>query len=195
MGAGLDEGIAVILAAVMAILGIFYTARLQRKMLRKQHTFQVIDKLNGWKELDECADFAAKLIRAGKVPTLCDDIHAESCEKIDFLLNYYEVLASAVICGDVDEELVFRMERGRLTRAYLAFIPYIDENRQDMLSLKLWENLEFLTYRWLSAKGDAFETLVDQMRLRPTVTGYDFRRDEIRQFLLKQRAALLPTFG
>lgn len=186
----MDEGLAIIIAALMAILGIFYTSRQQRKMVRKQHTFQVIDKLTGWQELDKNVEFAAGLLKAGKVPTLCNDGDADSCEKIDFVLNYYEFLASAILCGDIDEELVYRMERGRLVRAYLAFIPYIEENREDHKTVRLWENLEFITYRWTSQKVDPFDTTLDRFSLRPITAQYQQRRDEIAAHLKRQRAKL-----
>jgi len=70
----MDEGLAVIIAAILAIAGIFYTSRQQRKMLRKQHTFQVIEKLSGWTELDACNTHAAKLAKCGKMPSLGNDL-------------------------------------------------------------------------------------------------------------------------
>lgn len=180
-----DEGWAVILAAVFAILGIFYTSRQQRKMLRKQHTFQVLDKLNDWKEFDRCLDKAARMARDGRIPSISRDADRPDCETIDFLLNYYEFLASAIICGDIDEELTRRMERARLCRIYLRFLPYIAENRIDSRSVHLWENLEFMCYRWSFPEEDRFDRLVDTVRLRPTVQHYNFKRDEIAEKLMR----------
>lgn len=186
----MDEGLSIIVAAAMAILGIFYTSRQQRKLLRKQHTFQIIDRLNGWKELEDCVEHAAKLIKAGKVPCLGVDDHADDCAKVEFLLNYYEVLASAVICGDIDEELLRRMERGRLTRTYLRFLPYIVEVRDDDKNIRLWENLEFITYRWEKGQHDNFDVLLDRIMLRPTIQNLEQRREEVAAYLWAQRDKL-----
>lgn len=175
----MDEGIAVIIAACLAILGIMYASRQQRKMLRKQHTYQVIEKLNDWKDFDERMDFASGLIRAGKVPTLCDEAHKENCDKIDFLLNYYEFLSSAIIAGDVDEGLVRRVEETRLSRLYLKFIEYVRENRDERDSRLLWENLEFMCYRWKLERDDAFGAIVTWFALRPSTARFHQQRDEI----------------
>jgi hypothetical protein len=129
----------------MAILGIFYTSRQQRKLLRKQHTYQVIEKLNDWKEFDANLDFASRLIKAGKIPRLCDEKNKEDCERIDLILNYYEFLCAAIIAGDIDEGLVRSVEESRLTRCFLKFIDYIQENRDDRGTQIIWENLEFMT--------------------------------------------------
>lgn len=186
----MDEGIAVIVAAIMAILGIFYSGRQQRKMLRKQHTFQVIEKLNGSKELDKHVDYASKMLKTNTVPRLCDENNEADCEKIDFLLNYYEFLACAVVSGDIDEELVRLMERSRLCRSYLQFIPYIEENRQERGSDQLWENLEFIAYRWLLPKPDPFDGLVSVFLMRPAIGTYYLKREEISAFLHRERAKL-----
>lgn len=174
----------------MAIAGIFYTSRQQRKLLRKQHTFQVIDRLNGWAELEDCVNHAVALIKKGRIPSLAVKAHARDCAKIEFLLNYYEVLASAVICGDVDEELMRRMERGRLTRTYLKFLPYVEEVRTDDNNIRVWENLEFITYRWERGQHDHFDALVDRMMMRPTIQHLEFQREEVKAYLWEQRGKL-----
>lgn len=186
----MDQGYAVIIAAMMAIAGIFYTSRQQRKMLRKQHTFKVIEKLSGWDQLDACNTHAGKLAKRGKMPSLARKRDTKDCEKLDFLLNYYEVLASAIICGDVDEELMRRMERSRLVRCYLQFLPYIEENRSEMKTEEIWENLEFITYRWTVTRVDPADSLIDRVRMRPTVEHLSARRDELSTFLWKKRALL-----
>lgn len=179
----MDQGIAVIIAAAVAILGIFYTARQQRKMLRKQHTFQVIDRLNDWEAMDWHVDFAAGLIRRGAIPQICNEGQKADCDKLDWLLNYYEFLASAIICGDIDEELVKRTEESRLCRSYLKLLPYVREAREDRDDDKTWENLEFLVYRWVKPRADQYDQLLDRFFLRPTINNYHHMREEIAAFL------------
>ncbi|HEX8579698.1 MAG TPA: DUF4760 domain-containing protein [Allosphingosinicella sp.] len=175
----MDEGISVIIAAVLAILGIFYASRQQRKMLRKQHTYQVLEKLNDWSDFEKNLDFASSLIRAGKVPRLCGESDKDSCDKIDFLLNYYEFLASAIIAGDIDEGLVRRVEQSRLCRLYLKFLPYIEENREDRESSSMWENLEFMCHRWTLGRSDPFEAALTLFLLRPSAAHFHNDRDAI----------------
>ncbi|MFL6857669.1 MAG: DUF4760 domain-containing protein [Allosphingosinicella sp.] len=186
----MDEGIAVIIAAILAILGIFYASRQQRKMLRKQHTYQVIEKLNDWPVFDQNLDFASSLIKADKVPRLCRDHDKENCDKIDFLLNYYEFLSAAVIAGDIDESLVRRVEESRLCRLYLKFLPYVQENRDDRDSDKIWENLEFLCYRWAVDPHDPLGDLLSLILLRPLMAPFYADRQAVAAALREYRTRI-----
>src|SRR3712207_5886170 len=105
-----DEGWAVIIAAFMAIAGILYSSKESRKALRKQHTYNVLDKMNDWDKLDEAYDKARAMMNEGKVPSRCKDADREICDTLDFLLNHYEFLAAAIVSGDLDEGLVKRIE-------------------------------------------------------------------------------------
>ena len=181
----IEEGLAIIIAAVLAIAGIVYTARQQRRMLRKQHTYQVLDKLNDWKEYEDNLDFAASLIKEGKVPNTCKAADKKACDKLDFLLNLYEFLASAIISGDIDEGLVKYVERDRLSRIYLKFIGYVHQNRAERDNDRIWENLEFMCHRWSATSADPFPGLIDRFRLKPSMNTFFSQRAEIRGALLE----------
>jgi len=182
----MDEGIAVLIAAAMAILGILYSSRQQRKLLRKQHTYQVLDKMNDWPKFEADLDFASALIKEKRIPRICDEAHKKDCERIDFLLNQYEFLSAAIISGDMDEGLVRGVEESRLTRIFLKFIDYIQENREDRDTLIMWENVEFMCYRWKVARPDPFEALFDRLLIRLAMTDFRHRRSEIWGALIEQ---------
>jgi Domain of unknown function (DUF4760) len=180
----MNEGLAIIVAAILAILGIFYTSRQQRKLLRKQHTYQVLDKLNDWGEFQENYDFAASLIKSG------DPVPESHEHRIDFLLNYYEFLAAAIIAGDIDEALVRRVEESRLCRLFLKLLPYVEQNRRELASEKLWENMEFICHRWAVHQDDEFEAAMTALALRPSITDFRGRRSEVMEALRQKAAAI-----
>lgn len=179
----MDQGLAVITAAILAIAGIFYTSRQQRKVARKQHTYQVLDKLNDWADFDKKLDSARQFgLSKRKLDPACATDKTD-CDIIDFVLNYYEFLSSAIICGDVDEELVRRVEEERLSRAYLKFMYYISAVRLLEKAPGYWENLEFICYRWRVEKRDELERVIDGFRLRPSMSHYQARREQVRDEL------------
>jgi Domain of unknown function (DUF4760) len=105
------------------------------------------------------------------------------CDNLDFILNHYEFVSAAIICGDVDEALVRRVEDGRMRRTYLKFLPYVDQNRQVRNDYKMWENLEFLVYRWEVAKVDDFGSMIDWFRGRPSLGNFHNERTEVAKAL------------
>jgi hypothetical protein len=178
----MDEGVAVLIAAFLAIGGVFLNSRQQRMLLRKQHTHAVLDKMNYWKEFDEGLEFAHSLSKSKRILKICEQDRKE-CEKLDFILNHYEFLSAAIISGDIDEGLVKRVEMDRLTRMYFKFIYYIEAVRDDKGSELIWTDLEFMTYRWAVAGRDPMEALVNRVMLRPSTSSYDSDREAIRSRL------------
>jgi hypothetical protein len=168
----MDEGLAIIAAAVMAILGIFYTSRQQRKLTRKQHTYHLIERMDESAALDRELEFARSLIDDGKIPRFGDAATAAEAGRLDSLLNTYEVLACGIVSGDVDEALVRRMERLRLCRLYLRLLPYVEDNRAGLNDPSIWENMEYICYRWTVAAYDPFDAAMSTVLLRPSMSGF-----------------------
>lgn len=187
----LDEGWAIIAAAFIAIIGIVLTGREGRKALRKQHTYSVLDKMNDWKELDDCYNKARSLMNAGKVPSRCNGSHTEDCDALDFLLNHYEFLSAAMISGDLDEPLVKSVEEGRLTRLFLKLFGYIEENRTTLSARGTWENMEYMCYRWTLIERDLDFRIAVRLGVRPNTTYFHAARDLV-WAKIKERAAREP---
>lgn len=187
----MDQPQAILTAATMAILGILYTARQQRKAIRKQHTYGVLDKLNDWEKFDTNYDYARKLMKAGEVPSSRKTSGRESAERIEFLLNHYEFLSACIIRGDIDESLVRLVEEGRLTRVFLKFMPYVEEVRSDLNSKEIWENVEFICHRWAVEPRDPFDSALSGFLLRPSKATFDSNREEAWK-ALQQKAATQP---
>ncbi|MGQ7830530.1 DUF4760 domain-containing protein [Altererythrobacter sp. Z27] len=175
----MDQGVAILISAVIAVTSLFITGTFNRRLMRKQHTYQVLEKLNPSERFDEAVSKAAKLISDGRMPRLdCREDEAE-CDNLDFILNHYEFISAAIVCGDVDEKLVRRVEDGRMRRTYLKFLPYIEDNRELRSDIKMWENLEFLIHRWELQESDQFTNFVDRLIGRPPLANFHNERAEI----------------
>jgi len=101
------------------------------------------------------------------------------------------MLASAIVCGDIDEDLMRRMERGRLVRCYLYFLPYVEENRKEMNSIGVWENLEFVAYRWTVSNADLTDNLIDRFFLRPSMVQFAYMRQDVSSALWQERSKMI----
>jgi hypothetical protein len=178
-----DQGIAILITAVVAGSSIFVTGTFNRRLMRKQHTYRVLERMNPWKRFDKAVGRAAKLIAAGRIPNVDVASDEEECDNLDFILNHYEFISAAIICGDVDEALVRRVEDGRMRRTYLKFLPYVDQNRQSRNDIKMWESLEFLVHRWEVAKVDDAGNLIDWFRGKPSIGNFHNERDEVAKAL------------
>ena len=143
----MDEGIAVLLAAALATIGIGFSGRQQRSLQRRQHTYQVLDRHNDWPLFDSNLIHVGHLVRDGRVPSRDEPGREDDIERIDFILNYYEFLSAAIWNGDIEEALVRECERGRIIRLSTTLAAYIRWNR-DTFSLTMWTHLDRLAARW-----------------------------------------------
>lgn len=179
----MDEGYAIILASVMAICGIFITSSLQRSLLRKQHTYDVLDKMNAWDDLEKNIKALSQMVKSQSIPSIKDSSAEKKCDQIDFVLNHYEFICASIISGDLDESLVRRIEKSRICRSYLKTIQYIFENRADRQTDSMWENIELICYRWMIEKNDSYESFMDRLFGKIHVQTYQQKRLEIGQKL------------
>lgn len=175
----MDQGVAILITAFVAVVSIFLTGTFNRRLMRKQHTYRVLERMNPWKRFDKAVSRAAKLISDGKMPDVILASDESECDNLDFILNHYEFISAAIICGDVDEALVKRVEDGRMRRTYLKFLPYVEQNRSVRSDIKMWENLEFLVYRWELAKADELDQVIDWLRGKPSLGNFENERTQI----------------
>lgn len=175
----MDQGIAILITAAVAVFSLFATSAFSRRLLRKQHTYRVLEKMNDWDRFDEALSGASKLIHHDLIPRLNCAEDEPACDMLDFLLSHYEFIAASIICGDVDERLVKKVEESRMCRVYLKFIDYVDSNRIDRKNDQIWENLEFMAYRWAVEKTDSFDNWLEWIAGRPFMGNFQNQREEI----------------
>jgi hypothetical protein len=48
-----DQGVAILITAVVAGVSIFVTGTFNRRLMRKQHTYRVLERMNPWKRFDD----------------------------------------------------------------------------------------------------------------------------------------------
>ena len=191
MGASLqdvvvDQGIAILVTAIVAVTSIFLTGVFNRRLARKQHTYRILEKMNDWERFDQAFLRAAKIIQARRIPKMNCTEDEEDCDTLDFILNYYEFIAAAILSGEVEEELVRRVEESRMCRVYLRLIDYIFQNRVARQNETIWEHLELITFRWLTKSKVSAPDLVERLVGHPLHQNFHNERDEVRGFLMHE---------
>lgn len=168
----MDQGVAILVTAVAAVISILISGTFNRRLMRKQHTYRVLERMNPWKRFDRAVSEASKLIKAGRIPDIDCAADEPQCDNLDFILNHYEFISAAIVCGDIDEALVKKVEDGRMRRVYLKFLPYIEQNRAARGDLEMWENLEFLVYRWEVQRKDPLDDMLSWVVGRPFIGSF-----------------------
>ncbi len=164
----MEPGNAIFIGAVLATLGWIYNGRLQVQSARRKHTYELI--LEQHRDETYAARLAAvrQLISNRTLQNIPSDQPPPDHPELDALLNYYEFLAAAIWCGDVDERLMRRCHKSRIVTLYEESLPYILANRDDDAQETMWQNLETLAQRW---RGDVkplpFQRLIERIAMRP----------------------------
>lgn len=167
----LDRGWSIICAAIIAILGLMYTARQERRRLRREHTHRVLDKLNDWQSLDKNLAVLRKHFDSGTSLNINDPSQASIQTSADWVLDRYEFVAAAVLSGDLDENLIRQVEEGSMCRPTLLLYDYISQARELEGRNTIYENLEFITLRWRKRKiSKIFSWPIDAFVGRPLTT-------------------------
>lgn len=144
----MDSGTAIFIGAILATVGWLYGGRQQRLTSRRQHTYQIILKQQDDKRYEEALDKLRLLLASNSVPAASNTHRKDDQDHIDHLLNYYEFLAAAVWCGDIDENLIRLCEETRIKNLITRLTNYIEDNRRVLSQPTLWANLEDLASRW-----------------------------------------------
>ena len=138
------------IGVVFATVGWLYTARRQRTVMRKQHTFNAIMEATFNEKYQKALDDCRPHIREGKFPNLDDDENAQLRHSIRFLMNHYEFLAAGIRNGDIHENLLKDSERGTVTKLFetsddSGFVVSVRDQRKRR---SIFEHMEWLYERW-----------------------------------------------
>jgi hypothetical protein len=154
----LQQAGGVLTAAGLATLGWVVTASNQRRLSRKQHTFNLIIQMRHSTLFQErMNDLTAR--RAPGVGITADDVELLLQSEADlteadrkfvrasrYLLNYFEFIASSVRIGDLDAELVRRTIRPHMVALEQKFRQYIAAEQE--LDKRTFVELGRLARRW-----------------------------------------------
>src|SRR5680860_619628 len=158
---------AILIAASLATVGWWYTARRARSLSRKQHTINVIMQTQYSelyrKKFSEIIPFLTK----GKCPDLTNNRNSKHRPAFSLVLNHYEFVAVGIRNGDFDEKLFKDSERGTILQLYCSCKDVIYKIRDKRERQSTYEHLEWLGRRW-GKKLPWYQKLLEWFLMRPT---------------------------
>lgn len=139
-------GHGVLIGAALATLGWLYSASRARHLARKQHTLSLISQQMFNKDFRDSWNLVAKGFRDGGEPAIGGE--SEEGAALQWVLNYFELLAAGVRRRDFDEQLVSDMNRGAVIAFWSRCEPAIRRLREERGRPTLFQYLEWLNARW-----------------------------------------------
>lgn len=166
----IDEGWAIVIAALWATLGWLYAARKNREALRDQQTYALLQRHNEWPKFDENLLRVREMIRANDLPVPSDKARLDDIKILDFILDYYEYLSSSVWLGYISEDMLKECELSRIENISSKLSVYIKANRIESASDEIWLNLQLLAARWRwigQGSQSSYDRAVEWLILKP----------------------------
>ena len=136
----------VLAAAALATCGWLYTARRARHLARKQHTLNLASQQLFNKEFRDAWATVSDALRDARIPDI--GVATPEGAALQWVLNYFELVAAGVRSGDFDEQLVRDTSRGALLSIWAACEPKIMALRSTRARAAIYEHLEWLRDRW-----------------------------------------------
>ena len=172
--ASIETPVAVLIGVVLATLGWLYSARRQRTVMRKQHTFDALLRTTFNKGYQDALTAVREYILAGKFPDRGTDEFKEIAPHCRFLLNHYEVLAAGIRSGDISEKLLKDTERFTIQRLFetAEASSYITSVRDERKRRVIFEHVEWLYERWHEMPPPWWQTLIEVAWARPLYHHY-----------------------
>lgn len=177
----MDIPAAIILSAFFAVVGVLLSNWQLHRSSRRAHTFNVFDGYRRDPEYLTALRHTKSIIGSGLWPEPDDSSREHDIAQLDFFLNHYEFIASAILNGDVDEQFIKGVQYTVIIRAYARNQSYIQKNVKYTDQPGLWTSLEVLYFRWVANKDLTWWNRVWQfLFLRPYLD-----RQEIKKLQLK----------
>jgi len=164
----IDSGLAILIGAIVALLGWVSAGRTARIGARRTHTYHVVEENQKNATLKECFATVKALVDVKIRPTR-DRALEEFYPKFNFILDHYEYISAAIVCGDVDEKLMRQCERSRFIALAKIFDEYIRRTRIYKQQYGFCENLMAVAGRWERdrARSGHFHRLGEWYLMRP----------------------------
>lgn len=159
----------ILVAAILATWGWLHIGRRQRMVMRTQHTFNALLQASFAKSFRDALTEVGPYIRAGKFPDSADDEYEELRPQIQFLLNYYEILAAGIRNGEMSERLLKDTDRGTILSLFevAESSGYIASIRDQRKRKRIFEHLEWLYDRWHERPPPLWQRVIEALRGRP----------------------------
>jgi hypothetical protein len=154
----LQQAAGALSAAGLATLGWIVTARNQRRLSRKQHTFNLIIQMRHSDLFQKRMDVVTKRRAPGigltgedvallsKPESELTDEERDFARASRYLLNYFEFIASSIAIGDLDAELIRRTIRAHMVGMEKKFRAYIQAEQAE--EKRTFIELSRLAKRW-----------------------------------------------
>jgi Flp pilus assembly protein TadB len=140
---------AAVAAAILATIGWLYTSRRNRRLSRKQHTFNSLLQSSFNEQFQSNRAIIRPYIVASKFP---DDLmtgqHDDLRKALTSTLNFYEFISAGVRNGDISEALLRDSERSTIVRLFDVAQKYVSTVRDARNRRTYYEHLEWLYVRW-----------------------------------------------
>lgn len=153
---------AIVAGAFTATVGWLYTARRQRTLARKQHTFNALLAMSGVEFENRLARLSPHL-REGKLPK---NLFSEDGD-VKAVLNHFEFLAASIRNGDIYERLLYDSEHGIILALMVASNDYIQDIREQRGRDEIYEHLAWLEQRWTTKKPEKSQRIIEFIVGRP----------------------------
>jgi hypothetical protein len=166
--AALPTPLVALLAAALATVGWIYTARRNRSLSRKQHTFNALLQVS-FNPLyhDNMTKIRAYVLQGHLPEEILADEHQAERNALKFVLNHYEFIAAGIRNGDISERLLRDSERGTIVRLFEVAQKYISSLRDERKRQVIYEHLEWLYVRWHEKQPSAWQCIVEWIAQRP----------------------------
>lgn len=147
----MSEPWATILSVVVVMLGWVYTARRNRRLSRKQHTFNALLNTGFNATYLDSLITVKPYTHDSKPCPKPSELSEQEYKAVRFILNHFEFISAGIRNGDIDEQLFKDAERGTVVRLFEAFQDLIYGVRQDRKRDAIYEHIEWLYNRWIKS--------------------------------------------
>lgn len=146
--ADLLTGNSILIAVLLAAAGWIWTGRLQRSLLRKQHTFNALLNASFTAAFQDAHNEVRVHLLNQQLPDLNEPGNEKLKTQLVFLLNHYEFLAAGIRNGDISERLLKDSEKGSVISLISVCGEFIESTRGDRKRKATFEHLDWLYDRW-----------------------------------------------
>jgi hypothetical protein len=164
--------VGILAGALLATLGWIHTARRQRALSCKQHTFNALLQASFNQQYQHALNKVRPHLRAGNLPDLNLTENATLKDDVIFLLNHYEFLAAGIRNGDISERLLKDSEKSTVLHLYKTCEKLIHNLRDSRNRRTSFEHIEWLHDRWAAKRPGLFQAALEWLAQRPLYHSY-----------------------
>ena len=147
--ASLPPAITALFGVALATAGWVYSAKRNRTLSKKQHTFNALLQASFAPKYQDAMDALREHLRAGKFPEdLSKTENSDVRKHLKFILNHYEFLAAGIRNGDISERLLRDSEKSTIIVLFESSEKYVHDTRDNRKRTSTYEHIQWLYERW-----------------------------------------------